>query len=82
VADQAVTDAMQRAVSSSGGHQHATHHGRPASWIAISIIIAGFAVGGGAMLAGPSWILFWVGAGIVVIGGIMALSTRILDDWY
>jgi hypothetical protein len=28
------------------------------------------------------WWLFWVGAGIVVVGGIMALSTHILDDWY
>jgi hypothetical protein len=40
-------------------------------------------VGGVAMFINPiPWWLFWTGAGIVVIGGIMALSTRILDDWY
>ena len=32
--------------------------------------------------AGPVWWLFWLGTGIVVIGGIFALSVRILDDWY
>ncbi len=62
-------------------HEEA-HHGRPASWVAVSIIIVGFIVGGVALPAGPTWWLFWVGTGIVVIGGIFALSIRILDDWY
>ena len=35
-----------------------------------------------ALPVGPTWWLFWVGTGIVVIGGIFALSVRILDDWY
>jgi hypothetical protein len=39
-------------------------------------------VGGAALPAGPTWWLFWLGVGIVVVGGFMALSTRILDDWY
>jgi hypothetical protein len=82
VADQTVTGPVQGAVTSVAGHQH-VHHGRPASWIAISIIIVGFVVGGAAMLTNPVlWVLFWVGAGIVVVGGIMALSARVLDDWY
>ncbi|HXL16138.1 MAG TPA: HGxxPAAW family protein [Streptosporangiaceae bacterium] len=63
-------------------HVHEAHHGRPASWVAVSVIIAGFVVGGIAMVIGPSWWLFWTGAAIVVIGGIIAMSSRILDDWY
>ena len=61
---------------------HSVHHGRPASWVAVSIIIVGFVAGGIAMVAGPAWWLFWTGSGIVVVGGIFALSSRILDDWY
>jgi hypothetical protein len=61
---------------------HEAHHGRPASWVAVSIIIIGFCVGGIALPIGPTWWLFWVGAAIVVIGGIMAMATHILDDWY
>ena len=61
---------------------HEAHHGRPASWVAVSIIIVGFVAGGIAMVAGPAWWLFWTGSGIVVVGGIFALSSRILDDWY
>jgi hypothetical protein len=61
---------------------HEAHHGRPSSWVAVSIIIAGFIVGGIALPVGPIWWLFWTGVAIVVIGGIYALSVHILDDWY
>jgi hypothetical protein len=60
----------------------AAHHGRPASWVAVSIIIVGFTVGGVAMVPHPKWWLFWTGTGIVVIGAILATTTRIFDDWY
>jgi len=63
-------------------HVHEAHHGSPASWVAVSIIIAGFIVGGVALVVGPTWWLFWTGAGIVVIGGIFGLSSHILDEWY
>ena len=61
---------------------HEAYHGRPASWVAVSIIVVGFIVGGIALPVGPVWWLFWLGTGIVVVGGIFALSVRILDDWY
>ena len=61
---------------------HEAHHGRPASWVAVSIIIVGFTVGGIALPVGPVWWLFWLGTGIVVVGGIFALSEHVLDDWY
>lgn len=50
----------------SPSHVHEAHHGRPASWVAVSIIIVGFVVGGIAMVVSPAWWLFWTGAGIVV----------------
>ena len=84
MADQTATSAIQE----TGAHgvevfQHPTHHGRPSSWAAIAIIVVGFVVGGVAMVTThPTWWLFWVGCGIVVVGGILALSTRIMDDWY
>jgi hypothetical protein len=83
VADQTATSAMD----TTGAHglevfQHPSHHGRPTSWVATAIIVAGFVVGGIALPIGPTWWLFWVGTGIVVVGAIMAASTRIMDDWY
>ncbi len=61
---------------------HEAHHGRPASWVAVSIIVIGFVVGGIALPIGPTWWLFWVGVAIVVIGGVIAAAIRIMDDWY
>jgi len=61
---------------------HEEFHGRPVSWVAVSIIVVGFTVGGIGMVPHPTWWLFWTGAGIVVIGGLIAAATRIFDDWY
>jgi hypothetical protein len=61
---------------------HQAHHGRPASWVAVSIIVVGFIVSGVAMVPRPTWWIFWLGGGIVVIGGIMAAAAHIFDDWY
>jgi hypothetical protein len=91
VADGAVTSAIDEAISNAGArkpaqagqsHELATHHGSTSSWIAVTIIVIGFVVGGVAMLIGPTWWVFWLGTGIVVVGGIIALSSHILDDWY
>jgi len=61
---------------------HEAHHGRPASWVAVTVIVIGFVIGGIALPVGPSWVLFWVGVAIVVVGAIMGAATRIMDDWY
>ena len=63
-------------------YEHEEYHGRPVSWVAVTLIIVGFVIGGIALPIGPSWVLFWVGAAIVVVGGIMGAATHIMDDWY
>ena len=90
--EQAASGTMADATGNTGAHGldaqtgvsygHEAHHGRPASWVAVSVIIVGFIVGGVAMVPSPKWWLFWTGAGIVVIGCIMAAAAHILDDWY
>ena len=57
-------------------------HGRPMSWVAVSIIMAGFLVGGLGLVFGPTWWLFWAGLGAAIVGGLLALGTHIFDDWY
>lgn len=57
-------------------------HGRPVSWVAASIIMLGFLIGGLSLVFGTIWWLFWTGSGLVVIGGLIAASTNIFDDWY
>jgi len=61
---------------------HEAHHGRPASWVTTAIVIIGFVIGGIALPIGPTWWLFWTGAGIVVLGAIFGAAVRIFDDWY
>ena len=65
-----------------GAGEHEAHHGRPASWVVSTLVIIGFILGGIALCIGPSWVLFWIGAGIVVLAGIMGAAVRIFDDWY
>ena len=57
-------------------------HGRPVSWVAVSIIMAGFLVGGLGLVFGPTWWLFWAGLGAAIVGGLLALGTHIFEDWY
>lgn len=57
-------------------------HGRVVSWVAVSIIMVGFAVGGLGLVFGPSWVAFWVGVAMSVVGGLVALATNIFEDWY
>jgi hypothetical protein len=62
---------------------HAGHHGRPVSWVAVTIITIGFVVGGIAMVPGPRWWLFWTGVAIAVVGCIVAAIAHTFDnDWY
>jgi hypothetical protein len=57
-------------------------HGRTVSWVAVSLIMAAFAIGGSALAAGPIWWLFWAALGLAVVGFLMATAIGIFDDWY
>jgi hypothetical protein len=57
-------------------------HGRPVSWVAVSIVMVGFLVGGFALIFGPTWWAFWVGAALAVVGVLLAIATNLFDDWY
>lgn len=67
------------------GTGHAMEHnpGKPMSWVAITVIVIGFLVGGIAMVPHPTWWAFWLGVGIVLVGCIMTVVVRTFrDDWY
>jgi hypothetical protein len=58
-----------------------THaRGRAASWVAVFVIVAGFIIGGLGLVLGPTWWMFWVGAGVTAVGGVIALVTDIFAD--
>jgi len=46
----------------------------------VAVIFIGFIVGGVALAMGPNWPVFFVGAGIVVLGGIIAFAVDIMSD--
>jgi hypothetical protein len=57
-------------------------HGRTVSWVAVTLITAAFLAGGLALVFGPIWWLFWVALAACAVGGLLAVSAGILDDWY
>jgi hypothetical protein len=56
-------------------------HGRPVSWVAVSLIMAAFLIGGLALVFSVWW-LFWASIGLAAVGGLLALGTGIFNDWY
>ena len=61
---------------------HESFHGRPVSWVAVTIITIGFIVGGFAMVPTPTWWLFWTAAGIAVVGLGLGALAKVTEDWY
>jgi hypothetical protein len=92
MADQVGTDLKSGAGTDEGGRSdiapasrpghYEPFHGRPISWVAVTIIMVGFLVGGLALVFGTIWWLFWTGLGLAVVGGLLAMSTNIFEDWY
>ncbi len=85
MADQAPSDVVPvagEAQPTLAATASSIHHGRPISWAAVTIVTVGFVAGGLGLVLGPTWWLFWVGAGLVAAGGIVALGCGIFDDWY
>ncbi|HEX4815959.1 MAG TPA: HGxxPAAW family protein, partial [Nonomuraea sp.] len=56
-----------------------SHGGRASSWLAVTIMLVGFTVAGFGLTA-ANWTLVWVGAGVFVVGGILALVFDIFTD--
>ncbi len=50
--------------------QHEDHGSTPAAWTAVAIIILAFVVGTVAIIL-ANWPFFWVGTGLVVLGGVV-----------
>jgi hypothetical protein len=57
-----------------------SHAGRPTSWLAITVILLGFVIGGVGLCLGPNWGLLWTGAGAIVLGGVLALVFDVFSD--
>ncbi|WP_084962130.1 HGxxPAAW family protein [Thermoactinospora rubra] len=56
-----------------------SHGGRASSWLAVTIMLIGFTVGGFG-LTQSNWLIVWIGVGITVLGGILALVFNIFTD--
>jgi hypothetical protein len=53
------------------------HHGRTlAAWAGSMIALLAFVVGGIGMMLGPNWVLFWIGAALLVISLIATVVLR------
>jgi len=61
-------------VAGNGGHGASLK-----SWIACLIIIAGFIVGGVALIFW-NWPVFWVGVAVTAVGVIVARAVHIMED--
>lgn len=54
-----------------GSHEEHDNHGQtPAAWTAVTIVMIAFVVGTLGIVLGQ-WVMFWIGAGMVVLGGIV-----------
>ncbi|WP_113704101.1 HGxxPAAW family protein [Nonomuraea lactucae] len=56
-----------------------SHGGRASSWLAVTVMLIGFILGG-VGLTMANWALIWVGVGLFVVGGILALVFDIFSD--
>ena len=63
-------------MAGNAGGGHAVSVG---SWFACFVIVAGFALGGAALIIW-NWPMFWVGVGVVVIGCVIGRAVNIMED--
>ena len=61
------------------GNAGAGHAVSVGSWFACFVIVAGFALGGVALIIW-NWPMFWVGVGVVVIGCVIGRAVNIMED--
>ncbi|GGP86960.1 HGxxPAAW family protein [Streptosporangium pseudovulgare] len=58
----------------------AGHAGRASSWLAVTVLILGFAVGGIGLCRGPDWFLFWAGTAVCALGGVLVAVFGVFRD--
>ena len=51
-------------------------HGRPVSWVAVTVIMVAFLIGGLALVFGPTWWLFWAALGLAAVGALLGAGCR------
>ncbi|MBG0828080.1 hypothetical protein HS041_09900 [Planomonospora sp. ID67723] len=56
------------------------HGGRASSWLAVTVSLLGFTIGGIALTAGPNWFVFWMGAAVCALGGILLVAFGVFKD--
>ncbi|MEV6031538.1 HGxxPAAW family protein [Nonomuraea sp. NPDC052116] len=56
-----------------------SHAGRASSWLAVTVMLVGTVVAGFGLTA-ANWTLVWIGAGVFVVGGVLALVFDIFTD--
>ena len=61
------------------GNAGGGHGASVGSWLACLVIIAGFIIGGVALIYW-NWPAFWVGVAVVVVGCVIARAVNIMDD--
>ena len=59
---------------------YGSHGGRASSWLAVTVIVLGFAIGGVGLCAGPNWFLFWMGATVCAMGAILLFAFGVFQD--
>ena len=80
-----VEESLTGAVTALPGMPHDQEHnpGRPISWLGTSIVIVGFVIGGIGFVPAPHWTIFWIGAGVAIIGCLILLFAKTMsEDWY
>ncbi|MDF5751368.1 HGxxPAAW family protein [Spongiactinospora sp. TRM90649] len=71
---------VERVIPVAPPHGTASHGGRASSWLAVTVMLAGFTAAGVALCLGPNWFVFWVSVGVCALGGILALVFDIFSD--
>lgn len=59
--------------------QEGSHRGRTTSWAAVVLMVVGAITVGVALLV-PSWLVFWIGLGIGIVGVITAVAGGLMSD--
>ncbi|GAA4518499.1 MULTISPECIES: HGxxPAAW family protein [Nonomuraea] len=56
-----------------------SHGGRASSWLAVTVMLLGSVVAGFGLTM-ENWMVVWIGVGLFVVGGILALVFDIFTD--